>query len=77
MDKKTVLLAQFFISLSMACLMTGIFSLLEHGLTADWLAAWAKAFVTAWPIAFVLSMITSRYSFMLAHRLRKGRGAST
>ena len=61
----------------MACLMTGIFSLLDHGFTLEWLAVWGKAFVTAWPIAFVLSMITSKYSFLLAHRLTRGSHATT
>jgi hypothetical protein len=72
--KKTLILAQCFISLSMAFLMTGIFGFIGHGPTFEWLRVWMTNFVTAWPIAFVLSMVTGKYSFMLAHRLTRAAG---
>lgn len=69
-DVKTILIAQFFISMQMAFLMTGIFSFIELGATTIWLGTWMKAFLTAWPIAFVLSMITSRIAFAIAFKIR-------
>lgn len=70
LDKKTLLLAQVFISCFMAFLMTGIFGAINLGLGADFPIHWAKAFVTAWPIAFVLSMIVGPVSFRLARFVR-------
>ena len=72
---KTIILAQIFISLAMAFLMTGIFCFIGHGPSVAWLEDWAKAFVTAWPMAFVLSMVVSRYAFKLAFRLTRPRAA--
>ena len=69
-DKKTILIAQFLISMTMAFLMTGIFSLLELGPTLEWLQVWMKNFITAWPIAFVLSIIVSKLAFDVAFRIR-------
>ncbi len=70
-DKKTILIAQFLISMTMAFLMTGIFSLLELGPTMEWLQLWMKNFITAWPIAFVLSIIVSKPAFDVAFRIRR------
>ncbi|MEF1290417.1 DUF2798 domain-containing protein [Vibrio sp. M260118] len=67
--KQTLILAQIFISLMMAFLMTGIFSFAELGMTHLWLQTWMKHFVVAWPIAFVLSIFVGSASFKLANRI--------
>lgn len=64
--KQTLILAQIFISLMMAFLMTGIFSFVELGMNQEWLYTWAKHFVVAWPIAFILSLFVSNLGFKLA-----------
>lgn len=68
-NPKTIVLAQFFISLMMAFLMTGFFSWLELGFNIQWLAIWAKHFILAWPIAFALSLVVGNLGFKLASRL--------
>lgn len=68
-DKKTLLLAQVFITFMMAASMSGIMSLLVLGPTSQWLHAWPGQFATAWPIAFVLTMFTSKIGFGLAVRI--------
>jgi hypothetical protein len=69
-DTKTVILAQVFISGMMAFLMTGFFSLLHVGITADGLTEWSSAFVIAWPVAFVLSLGVGKCGFALAVSIR-------
>ncbi|MGL4418001.1 MAG: DUF2798 domain-containing protein [Plesiomonas shigelloides] len=53
----------------MACLMTGIFSLLELGFSLTWLHAWAKHFLLAWPVAFCLSLVVGNLGFKLAEKV--------
>lgn len=65
-NKKELIVAQIFISVMMAFLMTGIFSFIQLGATTDWLSRWEKSFVMAWPIAFVLSLIIGPLAFKLA-----------
>ncbi|MCE0495611.1 DUF2798 domain-containing protein [Vibrio salinus] len=67
--KQTLIIAQIFISLMMAFLMTGIFSLLELGMTQAWLYTWIKHFILAWPIAYVLSIFVGNVSFKLANKV--------
>ena len=69
MNYKILLLAQFLISFMMAALMSGIMSLIALGPTVEWLHGWPREFITAWPIAFVLSLLTSRMAFAIAHRV--------
>ena len=69
-DKKTLLLAQVFITFRMAASMSGLMSLLALGPTSQWLHAWPGQFAMAWPIAFVLTMVVSRLGFGLAVRIR-------
>lgn len=69
LDKKTLLLAQLFITFMMAGLMSGIMSLFALGPTAEWLAAWPRQFALAWPIAFVLTLFTSRAGIGLAVKI--------
>lgn len=72
-DKKTLLLAQLFITFMMALSMSGIMSLLQLGPTAEWLAIWPRQFIVAWPIAFLLTMVISRLGFALAYRIAGNR----
>ncbi|MGL5737804.1 MAG: DUF2798 domain-containing protein [Plesiomonas shigelloides] len=67
--KHTLIIAQLFISLMMACLMTGIFSLLELGFSLTWLHTWAKHFLLAWPVAFCLSLVVGNIGFKLAEKV--------
>ncbi|MDE1516064.1 DUF2798 domain-containing protein [Vibrio sp. dsl-7] len=67
--KKTLIVAQIFISLMMAFLMTGIFSFFELGMTHVWLQAWMSKFIVAWPIAFILSIFVGNLGFKLATKL--------
>lgn len=66
---KTILVAQLLISLMMAFLMTGIFSLLNLGVSLATLKIWLMQFITAWPMAFVLSLGVSKLAFAIANKL--------
>jgi hypothetical protein len=66
---KTIILAQALISLMMAASMSGIMSLIAMGPTKEWLHAWPKHFIVAWPIAFCLSLVVSKVAFDIAVRL--------
>ncbi|MBW9117034.1 DUF2798 domain-containing protein [Rhizobium cauense] len=73
-DRKTIILAQAFISCMMAFLMTGFFAFVELGASIDWIRSWAKHFAIAWPVAFCLSIVVGKVGFDLAMRLtRVGR----
>lgn len=66
---KILLLAQLLVSFMMAASMSGIMSLIALGPTVEWLHGWPREFVIAWPIAFILSLLTSRIAFGIAHRV--------
>lgn len=66
---KTILLAQAMISFTMALLMSGYATCLQFGFTMLWLSVWSHAFVMAWPVAFLLSMVVGKAGFTLAHKL--------
>lgn len=68
-SKKIIIMAQLFISGSMAFLMTGFFGFLHMGFTAQWIAGWAQSFVIAWPVAFVLSAMVGPLGFKIATQL--------
>lgn len=68
---RTILLAQVFISCMMAALMTGIFGFANLGATRDFLVQWGQSFVTAWPIAFLLSLGVGPIAFKLANRVNR------
>lgn len=76
MQKKTLIVAQVFISMLMAILMSGIMGLFALGPTEAWLHAWPRAFIIAWPIAFCLSFPVARVAFGLATRLTVRRPAA-
>lgn len=65
-DKKLLLLAQAAITMMMAFSMSGIMSLIALGPTAQWLHEWPKAFITAWPIAFCLTLFVGPLGFKIA-----------
>lgn len=67
--KKTILLAQFFISLMMCFLMTGYAAIWTVGFSSGFLSFWAYSFITAWPVAFVLAIFCGSIGFKLAARL--------
>ncbi|MCT2538525.1 DUF2798 domain-containing protein [Sedimentimonas flavescens] len=66
-EKRTILLAQLFISCMMAFLMTFIFSIFAQGMPAGWSLLWLHHFFTAWPVAFVLSLGVGPIAFRLAY----------
>ena len=66
-DKKTLLLAQVFITMMMAFSMSGVMSLIALGPTSQWLHEWPRAFITAWPIAFCFTMFVGPLAFKMAH----------
>ena len=72
-DRKTLLFAQLLITLMMAASMSGIMSMIALGPTAEWLHAWPKQFIIAWPIAFVLTLFVSRIAFSIAARVMSKR----
>ncbi|MCW1930818.1 DUF2798 domain-containing protein [Pararhodobacter zhoushanensis] len=72
-SRKVILLAQVFISGLMAFSMSGIMGFLHTGNAPDFIKIWLSAFITAWPIAFVLSLGVSPLAFWMAGRLAKPR----
>jgi hypothetical protein len=65
-DKKTLLLAQGLITMMMASFMSGIMSFIALGPTAQWWREWPIALITAWPIAFCLTLFVGPLGFKLA-----------
>jgi hypothetical protein len=72
-DRKTIILAQFFISLMMCFLMTGYASVLQFGIDSAFIGRWAYMFITAWPVAFILSMFCGAFGFKLANKINASR----
>lgn len=54
---KMQIVTVFLMSLSMSLLLSGFFTALHVGLSADWLKAWLGRFAVGWPIAFALAML--------------------
>lgn len=77
MDRKKVIVTQLIMTFMMATSMSGMMSLMAMGPTAAWLSRWPLQALTAWPIAFVATMVlfpvASRISRLL---LRTPTGAS-
>lgn len=74
-DRKSLLFAQLLITLMMAASMSGIMSMIALGPTLEWLHAWPRQFIIAWPIAFVLTLFVSRIAFGIASHLFSKRPA--
>ncbi len=72
-SKKTLLIAQFLISATMAFLMTGYATALADGFAPGFVGLWLTRFITAWPVAFVLSLLVGPLAFWLAARLTQPR----
>lgn len=68
-EKRTIILAQVFISCMMALLMTFLFSILPFGLMPGWFGTWMAHWLTAWPVAFLLSLGVGPLAFALAFRV--------
>ncbi|MDR7124856.1 DUF2798 domain-containing protein [Pseudotabrizicola sp. 4114] len=68
---RIVILAQVFISGSMAALMSGIMSALKLGITPVFLSQWGQGFVLAWPIAFILSLGVGPLAFRAANAVNR------
>lgn len=73
MSKKFVLLSQVFMTFIMAAIMSGLMSLFAMGPSMEWLAAWPKSFIVAWPIAFALTMVAWPTSMTLAKKVLQPR----
>jgi len=67
MDKKAVFVTQLIMTFMMAVSMSGIMSLIAMGPTEVWLSRWPVQALSAWPIAFVATMVL----FPLASRLAR------
>ncbi|MBZ4022988.1 hypothetical protein CKO11_11010 [Rhodobacter sp. TJ_12] len=69
-EKLTIIVAQVFISCLMALLMTFFFAVLPEALRTDfapgWGWIWLRDWLTAWPVAFVLSLGVGPLAFKLA-----------
>lgn len=68
-EKKTLLIAQVFMTFMMAFLMSGILSFIQMGPTSEWLHFWPSQFIIAWPIAFCLTLFVSKIAFGLAYKI--------
>lgn len=73
MDKKTLLLAQIFMTCMMAFVMSGIMMLIAVGPIEGFVKSWLSQFIIAWPIAFIMTQIVSRIAFPLAFILTKSK----
>ncbi len=69
--RATMILAQAFISLLMAFLMTAIFTAFPMHFEPGWIWVWLTRFVRAWPIAFALSLIVGPLSFRMANMVMR------
>ncbi|MCR6634975.1 DUF2798 domain-containing protein [Devosia sp.] len=67
MPKKTLFLAQLFITFGMAFSMSGIMGFISVG--PDFLSHWPLSFITAWPIAFIMTQVVTPLAFKLAHTI--------
>lgn len=68
-SKKTIITAQFFISLMMCFLMTGYASTWVVGFNDGFFGFWFHSFIRAWPVAFLLSMVCGSLGFKIAMRV--------
>ncbi len=64
--KSIIVLAQFFIAFMMALLMTGIFTAFPMHFASGWIGLWMNRFLTAMPIAFVLSLAVGPLAFKMS-----------
>ena len=76
MPKKTLIVAQIFMTCMMAFCMSGIMMVISLGWGEFSVSHWLTQFLIAWPIAFVMTQIVSRIAFPLAFIVTgvKGQG---
>lgn len=68
-QKKQQVITGALMTTAMALTLSGFFSLIHVGLTADWPLAWLKNFVMGWPVGFVVSAIVAGPVQRIASRL--------
>ena len=68
-SRATMILAQVFISMMMAFLMTLIFTAIPMQFSPGWVGAWLGRFIRAWPIAFALSLVIGPLAFRMARAI--------
>lgn len=64
--KRMILLAQLLISCTMAFMMTFLFSVMPLGFREGWMAIWMHHYLTAWPVAFILSLGVGPLAFKMS-----------
>ncbi|MDX1342299.1 MAG: DUF2798 domain-containing protein [Reinekea sp.] len=69
MDKKVNIISGVIMSALMAIALSGFFTLTKMGFVPGWGLAWAKGFMSAWPLALLLSMVIAKPVRSLAMRL--------
>ena len=72
MDKRTIIVSQILMTGMMAFSMSAIMLLLAVGPTAQWLEIWPTQFITAWPIAFVMTNVAWPLSQALTRKILGG-----
>lgn len=73
MDRKSALLAQVFMTFMMAAAMSGIMGLVAIGPSIEWLTAWPRQFLVAWPVAFALTMVAWPAAMRLSRAVTRPR----
>ena len=73
MEKKTLIVAQIFMTCMMAFTMSGIMMFIALGPDAFAVRDWLMQFIIAWPIAFVMTQLVSRIAFPLAFIVTKAK----
>ena len=68
-QRYTRLVATLLMSIFMVTIMTFVITAINTGFDAEFPARWGKAIVIAWPIAFALIFILSRWVQLLASRI--------
>ncbi|MBD3804758.1 MAG: DUF2798 domain-containing protein [Thioclava sp.] len=64
--KRMILLAQLLISCMMAFMMSFLFSVMPLGFPEGWMAIWMHHYLTAWPVAFILSLGVGPLAFKMS-----------
>lgn len=74
MNKKSIFLSQVIMTFIMASTMSGLMGLIfSGGPSMDWLTAWPRQFIIAWPIAFALTMVAWPASMALTGAILRPR----
>ena len=75
MSKKSIFLSQIIMTFIMASTMSGLLGMIfSGGPSMEWLVAWPKQFIIAWPIAFALTMVAWPASMALTGFILRPRG---